>query len=339
MQPTSLHLTVHPWWKVNAFEGAMGNPSDWQPSLGSTVMIAQVDTYPAPHDCAHIPSMELVDLTRHFPHIRELELTDVVLQPQPFEGSLSPILRFEMLHTLSIDHWNARLSTAAEITISLFALFAHTPQLRTLVVQSPARRYVEHIDNADRLPDPPFSLEKFICTGILATPACARIIARSQSTLTELWVSVTVTTDEDDAHLVVAIAQAAPRLRYLDLDLGGKLPLVPRLQPVFAALTRLRETLRLTTPQDTTLPTTLGVLAYAPAGIPLRELVLVHGGVPSDPFITQYQVKQLIGDTPQTRRLRHLVLVDSYMGFEDPRDELELMELMRAHRIRCEILG
>lgn len=324
MQPVAFILRPPLGECSEVFLNTVINLASCQEDLALSALSVHIGPIHEQRGCSLVPFSSLLDLGNRLPCIRELHLRSILLPLDATHRDVVSLPRFSLLESLTIVAWFVPLSWEAALTTSLFALFLHTPLLRNLTVYAPLLRpRVERTSGPVSWPDLPFSLEKLVCIGVLSAPACAHIITRSRLTLEELKIDVPGGEDDDDAPLLGAIAQAAPRLRILDVRLRGDS--LSRARPVICALSRA-ETLRLETPQA--LQDALAMLAGV--SLPLRALTLSSTRHPHQPAASL--PAQLISFVSQARVLRNVTLRGSYLDAEGRR---ALLDHCRARRIIC----
>lgn len=272
----------------------------------------------------------ILDLGPQFPRIRELHLRYVAasVHPNPSPDKRVHLPRFAALESLSIAFSSNSLSSEVTVTNTLFRLFPHMPRLRSLEVRATSRTPYAEPDSELPYPEPPFSLERFVCTGALSIRACAHIVSCSRNTLDELRVNLAF---DEEMLLIDAVELAAPRLRSLALSLGPRASHVAwrPIRLVVAALSRV-ERMHLDTPQ------TLDDALYLPSRlVSLRELSLactLHLRDVTPPATAE-------GIIACMRRMQSLRTV-ALRGFDPDLGDAKrgaLLEYCRARRIRCSI--
>lgn len=277
------------------------------------------------------PFTNLLDLGIRFTHVRELHISNIVVQPTPSEDAPLQQPRFACLESLVIANWSAYLPIEGAFSWFILHLIQHMPRLKNLTVYAPmTRQFGEPTGTPLQYPELPFSLTKFICAAAIPASVCAHIVLRSWNTLKALKVNLLDYEDDDDAPLIEALARAAPRLRELDmrLRLPGDSAAWPRVQSFFAALVRV-ESLSLEVPlrlQDTLdLLSGLGSIHALSLWSSLNVQEIGKTSAAASRFATH------ILRYPCLRSVR---VCDFNVG-DDERSEL--LELCRSRRIDCHI--
>lgn len=309
-------------------ENLVLDPGSGYEPVGSSAMSLDLSCRPYRRGCSVVQFPSLLDLGLQFPHIRHLQLRDVAVHaaPNPSTYALDRLPRFSLLESLSIVLFSTRLSRAAAVTKSLVSIFPHMPRLRSLKVYAPSMRPYVEPDSLVQYPDPPFSLERFICVSALSVRVGARIVSRSCDTLNELKVNLS---SDTDALLIAALESAAPRLRRLDLGLGLSADSIPwpRVRSVIGALARL-ERLHLESPQ--TLEEALDLLTGLESMRELSLWCMLYSREQS----SAHAAEQLVSYVTRTPSLRSVTLYGYRVGDEE---RAALLEHCRARRIRCSI--